>query len=310
MELRGQVEKKAKMTAQAAASSAAAQSDKTGLAHPDAIDDFVAQMKAVEAGWDAKKPEEKTAHFQSVIDARCAAAGMPAPTIELMPAGGGRNGEFNAKSWSLGMTAKTLEKPLAETAGTAYHETRHAQQFFLIAKHIAKTNIQPPPHDQIPSRILTAAKAAQLASPMSTAEEAEAKLYHTSVYGAGHAQRNRTLTALATHTPDRLLQTGADFTKANARHQEALAILESYKDGQGEAFQNDKEMRKQDPVYMEHFAAKKAAAAEYNRALAATQAEKTAFDAAQAAYRALPEEADAFAVGDAVTAKLKETASA
>lgn len=282
----------------------------SSLSHPALIDNFVAQMNAVNADWAEKSSEEKIEHFQNVITGHFEAAGMPPPRIKLMEPGGGRSGEFDSKTWSMGMTAENLEtRSMAETAGTAYHESRHAQQFFMIAKYIAQEGIPPPHSKQIPDDILEKATLAVKESPMSPAESAEAASYHTSVYGADREKRNATLRNLALHTPARLLQTGAEFSNAKAAHEAALATLETYKGEQTPEFNERRELREQDRTYMGLFETKKTAAKEFNRALAATNAEKVAFDAAQKAYHALPEEADAFAVGDAVTAKLSVPAS-
>ncbi|NHZ60855.1 hypothetical protein [Massilia genomosp. 1] len=278
----------------------------TSLAHPEVIDAFVAQMKAVEADWGKKSPAQKIEHLQNVINAQFEAARVPAPSISLMDLGGGRNGEFDSKTWSMGMTEETLGKrSMAETAGTVYHESRHAQQFFMIAKYIGQEGIAPPHSDQIPKPILKQAKEAVDKCAMGTDEIAEAKSYHTSVYGADREKRNATLRKLAHYTFPRLCQTSADFSKARLTYEEAVATLETYKGEQSPQFHDSKELREKDPTYLAHLANKRAAIKEFNRTLAVNKAEKVGFDAAQKAYHALPEEADAFAVGDAVTAKLE-----
>jgi hypothetical protein len=317
MTLRGQMDKKVRTAGEAgevgASAAVAAAPPKTGLAHPEEINSFVAQMKAVQADWSAKTPEQKIEHFQQVISAKFEAAGMPAPGIELMPASGGRNGEFNAKLWSLGMTATTLAKPMAETAGTAYHESRHAQQFFMIAKYIAKENIAPPPHEQIPAHILAAAKEAEATSPMSPAESAEARLYHTSVYGADYKKRNITLTKLGTHTLASVEAKNTAYKAAKTDYETAVQVFDAHKKEQEEKvpdFKTDRAVREGDAKHVANHGSKNAALALTKTALAAFTEESAAFSATLAEYRALPEEADAFHVGDAVTARLNETASA
>lgn len=315
-ELRGEIDKKVKMSGEAGASATVAEAaapPKTGLAHPEAIEEFVADMKAVQAGWAAKTPQEKIDHFKTVITAKFAAAGMPAPDITLMEPGGGRNGEFHSASWSLGMTADALARPMAETAGTAYHESRHAQQFFMIAKYIAKENLAPPPHQQIPARILSQAAQAQASTPLTPAETHEAQAYHASVYGADRIKRNHTLTKLGVHTMESVGINNTAFLKAKADYETAEQTFKVHKEKKElelPTFATDKALRAADATHVLNHSNKTEAAARFRSAHAAFLEESAACTATLAAYRALPEEADAFAVGDAVTAKLKGSASA
>ncbi|MFB9244609.1 hypothetical protein IV454_12780 [Massilia antarctica] len=312
MDLREQMTKKAKTAEPNVASNAALeQPHQPSLAHPDAIDNFVAQMKAVEAGWNAKSDDEKIAHFQTLISEKFAAAGMPAPTISKMDAGGGRNGEFDAASWGLKMAPATLAKPMAEVAGTVYHESRHAQQFFMIAQYIAKSKIAPPPHQQIPAAILEAAARAEAnpASRLLAPEEDEAKLYHTSMYGTGLKKRNHTLTTLGT-AMTQLTTAMSELQAAKVTEATTLATFKNYKNAQGEEFQKSPDVRKADVTHVKNYDIKEEAKARRIEAGAALIAKSDAFKAVEVAYRALPEEADAFRAGDAVSAKLRPSASA
>ncbi|WP_150118979.1 hypothetical protein [Massilia sp. NR 4-1] len=277
---------------------ASAATEKTGLAHPDAIKEFVAQMREVESQWNTKSPEEKIAHFQELINPKFDAIGVRAPTVKLMDPTGGRSGEFNSTEWSFGMTETALGKPMAESAKTAYHETRHAEQYFMMAKHIAQTGIAPPPYKQIPDDVMTVA---QTAPKLSGAEAKEAGEYHKSIFGADAKKRNFVLTNLGTYSQAALVEKGQAFTAAHKAYEAADETVKKYKE------ENHKLVGPEnwpDETQKKNGEARKNARQEREYALSAYNDTKQKFEETQAKYRALPEEEDAHAVGDAIMAAL------
>ncbi|AKU20787.1 hypothetical protein ACZ75_03955 [Massilia sp. NR 4-1] len=196
------------------------------------------------------------------------------------------------------MTETALGKPMAESAKTAYHETRHAEQYFMMAKHIAQTGIAPPPYKQIPDDVMTVA---QTAPKLSGAEAKEAGEYHKSIFGADAKKRNFVLTNLGTYSQAALVEKGQAFTAAHKAYEAADETVKKYKE------ENHKLVGPEnwpDETQKKNGEARKNARQEREYALSAYNDTKQKFEETQAKYRALPEEEDAHAVGDAIMAAL------
>jgi hypothetical protein len=276
---------------------------------PSSVSYYVAEMKKHEDTWSGKTPEEKIAIFRAVINEKFALLGIPPLTIELLDPSSGRNGECDSTSWSFRMSPATLAKPLSESAATAYHESRHAEQFYMIAKGITKGTYTEPLHNQIPARVLAAARD----NPDLSDEDAtKAASFHRSVFGTDAAERRFVLIRLGTYTASaysgKIKACGAarkeafDLTEEGKKYK--LENQEEYERTSGKKWADAGNEKRELNIKRINDAKAKAAIAEEDM-----NDTKNKMDLAQAQYKALPEEADAFKCGDMVAAEFAKAPS-
>jgi hypothetical protein len=172
----------------------------TGLAAPSHLEAFIAGAGALRDQWAAKTTaQERVALLRPLIDQSLVASKVPPPKdypVTAIAAGG----QWNAEDWKLEITDRlgsmtADEETYARLAATLYHEARHCEQDFLVARLmitqgkspeavVARTRMHPD--------AVNAAKAAGPLAPGS-AEENLAKSCFESVYGTGAADRERIL---------------------------------------------------------------------------------------------------------------------
>lgn len=174
----------------------------TGLSRPDEAKAFGQALQAgVLADW--KKlgtAAGRLAAVKNAVNARLVAAGVP--EVEAGLGGGAAVGVFMRSEWKLYINERNLkEKGLdvaaaKELAEFAYHEARHGEQVFRIARYLAghgwsvggvarKTGI--------PRRVAQAAKATPLQP--GTAEALVAQGWFDSLYGRGLARTREVVRA-------------------------------------------------------------------------------------------------------------------
>jgi hypothetical protein len=245
--------------------------DKTGIGARVAVSRFIEAAKKVQADWDALgTAKERGKAFGVAANAELKAAGVPAVKVKVMKLGNAGSFDFSNWTLELGKPAFQGAKPshgdLMDVADTVYHETRHAEQWFRIARLQAGkgwTAWKIATKLSIPLKIAKAAVASKLVG--AGAEVTEASSWYESVYGTGRKHRRKTLRALP--------KTKEAAAKALAAYKKVAA----------------------DPKASE---AKKEAALEKLKAAAKEREE------ARKAYMALPEEADAWAVAGDVQTEL------
>lgn len=237
--------------------------DKTGIGSPFAIGRFVAAAKQVEANWATLKPVDRAKAFAVASNAELTAAGAPAAKVKMKKMDD--LGRFSFSTWTLtlGKDAFAAAAPssaeIMDAADTVYHETRHAEQWFRMARLQAGKGWKPAKIAvklSIPLKIAKAAAAAPLTG--TSLEATEASAWFESVYGTGAKARGKTLT---------------DLSKIPAQLEKAIAALAKLE-------KNPKATEKQ----------KEAARKKVEELTKKSEA-------VDAAYHALPEEADAWAVG-------------
>jgi hypothetical protein len=183
---------------------------------------------------------------------------------------GSNAGQFDFQTWTMEMGKDPFSGPLpgkaalADLADTVLHESRHGEQWFRMARHQAGAGKSSA--DLVTAMKIPARIADEAVKQKLTAagdELTEAEGWWKSVYGADRAARNKTLTDLAR------LSTEYDVAAEKLKQVKAKAT-------------STKEEKEQ-------------ATKDRDTALAA-------FNVMHAKYKALPEEADAWKVGAAVTA--------
>jgi hypothetical protein len=238
----------------------------TGIRSPFAIGRFVEAAKKVEASWATLKPLERANAFAVAANAELVKAGVPAAKVKLKKMDDAGRFSFSTWTLTLGTEAFAAAAPssaeIMDAADTVYHETRHAEQWFRMARLKAGAGWKAAKIAFKMSIPLKIAKAAEKAPLTGVGDEVtEASAWYESVYGKGAKARNKTLTDLS--------KVGAALDKATA----ALEKLE--KNPKATQKQKDAAQKKVDDL-------------------------RKKYDEIDAAYHALPEEADAWAVGSEV----------
>lgn len=258
----------ATVPAPAPAPAAATKAGETGIGAPPAVARFVAVAKGVEKEWTTLGTGDKRAQkLGDAANEELKKAGVEPCTVKVEAMDSA--GAFGFRTWTLRIGKNAFEKAtvglaeLADAADTIYHEARHAEQWFRMARLRAgagKTAAEIATELELPPSVAKAAEGKPLTG--TGTEVTEATAWYESVYGSGATHRSTVLTELP---------------KASAALTKAI---------------NDQAAVDKDPAATA--AAKKAAAD------AVEAARKKRADVYKQ-YRALPEEADGWIVGGAVT---------
>ncbi len=150
--------------------------------------------------------DQKLTTLTTAINTQLAASGIPPITVNLVPGIAG-NATYDFTTHSMNVTRATLEADLTVRGNfnsairTVYHEARHAEQWFNMARLMAgnppagtspaETAANIATTMSIPMSIATAATASPL-SPTS-AQGRYVNAMYQSVYGSGAADRNTVL---------------------------------------------------------------------------------------------------------------------
>ena len=274
----------------------------TGMATKVAIGRFVASSKEVEKDWAKLTPENRAKKMGG-------AAASELKKVNVVETGtvlkdlGTTSGELDFTTWNLdlgkGPFSKTsvTKDDMAGMADTVYHEARHAEQWFRMARLVAgqgKDGTAVAKSMYIPKRVADEA-VKQKIDPKTTGQEAdEAKAWHKSVYGSGAAERNKVLKGLGT---------------LSKKVKDARTKLDAASKKTDEAEKAYKKLAKDAKAKAE---AKAAALKAWQDAYKAWQLAYKAWENADKArkenyqkYKNLPEEKDAWAVGGSVRAAYK-----
>jgi hypothetical protein len=174
--------------------------DKTGIGARHAVSRFVEAAKKVETGWAGfRTATDRAQAVGKAAIAELKRVGVPAPTVRIKKIYG--RGEFDIASWTLHVDKAAFEgtanrAEIGDAAITIYHEARHAEQWFRIARLQAGKGWTA---DRIardlrgvPLKIAKAAVANPLA-PGTDVFASEAEAWFQSVYGSGFKARKQTL---------------------------------------------------------------------------------------------------------------------
>lgn len=236
-----------------------------------------ASTRGMGALWTLMTRGQRAAKLLEIVNERLVASGKPALKGFTFLKGTGAH--FDMVTWKLAISEAMLtawihtEEEFAKLIETAYHEARHCEQWFDAARYRAAT-LMPGENAGTLAKSMhipqdVADAAVKNPAKFGTPEFNEGHKWYEAVYGAGRANREKVLADLKTWG-EKLAADRADLAKLRKAGASAADI--STAEGK----------------------------------LAATEAsEKAAYQA----YRALPEEVDAWKVGeDAATAFRKEAA--
>lgn len=278
-----------------------------GMSAPAEIESFADDMANLQREWPQLLHADRVARLQAIVDARAGAAGFPPP--DITPRGlGTRSGELRFRYWQVAINQALMEsnslspKQAAALGDTLYHETRHAEQWSLMAKRQAAEGHAAEEIRNglgLPRRIASDAVANPL--PALDARWPCADALYKSVYGEDGVARNRTLNNLEEHGNDcRLANEAYDAAIMEEQRLKAQLTLEQ------KAYLSCKQ-RNPPPTSAEldamfrqcnHTIAKLNAAQSRSQECRETaEASYSTYSKTYNEYRALPEEADAWDSG-------------
>jgi len=259
----------------------------TGIGANVAIGRFVGAAKNVENNWDKLTKHQRADGLMTAANAELKKQSVPATGTVVKPLGQ-RNGELDFGPWNIALNETKFDQPtttpkvMGGMADTVYHETRHAEQWFRIARLEAAKGKDA---SEIAQALGIKPKVAQKAhgQPLtgSGKEAKEAKEWYDSIYGKGATARNTTLNNLSLH--------GTAMENAS-NTSNALGV--EYNN----LVKNPKATKEQ----------KQAKLTAWQNAHKAYLAAKKVFDTTYKAYVNLPEEEDAWAIGGKVADTYKK----
>lgn len=260
------------LSVQRAPAAGAKAEEMTGIGAGFAIEQFVGVAKKVREHWAELTPYGRAEVLVNAVNFELAHFDIPKVGFTLKDLGND-NGRLDFENWVLELNENRFKKATPEAADlpgiarTVYHESRHADQWFRMARLQVGLKMK---GDDIADKLGIPAwvvKEAQKQPLKGDSPEAkEAKAWFESVYGAKADERNKTLT---------------DLDDIGTKYRDALA-KQRLVDSNPTSSEDDK---------------KKAAelVAEW----------KQRYDAIYTKYMALPEEADAWKVGTKVETGVK-----
>ncbi len=247
-------------------------------------------FKHLQQAWPKLSDVQRRSRIEELANAQLQKSGVPKVKMvkSTLPTD---DGQFNYRTWSLTINKNLLNKnalsePQAkDLANTVYHESRHAEQFYLIAQQKAAVLNGTP--SMMPDQQATEIKHT-LGIPSSTAQKAQKQPLDV------HDRRNPCAQAL----DDSLYGAHAAHHNNVLNNQDAAILADDHATAHYENVNRDYEKLRLTPN-ANPTAVQKA----YEGAMAA-QKQMEAADAVRQkafqAYQRLPEEADALETGDAV----------
>ena len=167
-----------------------------GLDRDSEVQAYIADMQSLQQDWPNLTPDQRLERINEALNTRLEAAGVP-PVRITAGAAGNASGVYNFTTHSIGVDIELLNQPTITTeqiqglSNTFYHEGRHAEQWFDMAR-LQVARGEDPSNMGLPQSVIDAARAAPPIDPESQEGRFVAAMYE-SVYGAGGADRNDVL---------------------------------------------------------------------------------------------------------------------
>lgn len=167
----------------------------SGLAAPGLSNLFVTRLRALAGRWDAMSLTQRFHSLSGIFTAVAASVGLPPLNFRMTDLGGLADAHFSHDQWAVVLDPEFLQDTdavgLMESAGTFYHEARHAEQWFLMARLQAGS---PAAATAIATTLGIPGSVASLAAtqplPASHPDRSAAQEWWDSVYGPSRADRD------------------------------------------------------------------------------------------------------------------------
>jgi len=114
-----------------------------GLDNPANAREFVRGFKQLQKEWPHLTPHQRKLRLESLSYQQLKKSGVPTIPIAALPLTGGAYAQTNMRDWQIEMparvinTAKLPDQTAQEFAHALYHESRHAEQAYLVARRQA-----------------------------------------------------------------------------------------------------------------------------------------------------------------------------
>jgi hypothetical protein len=192
------------------------------MSAPGEVDAFADDMAKLQQEWPSLSGADRLVRLQAMVNARAAGAGFPAPAVTAPTGLGSYNGVLRFTRWEIALNPSLVQidrlssEQAAQLGDTLYHETRHAEQWSLVAKRQAGEGLTA---DQIRNELgvpenVSADAVKQPLVPSDSRRPCADALYK-SIYGADRVARNTTITNLEYH--------GRAYALANEDYEIAIA---------------------------------------------------------------------------------------
>lgn len=184
-----------------------------GLANPGNIEEFAKDMQKLKEDWSTLSEADRRTRLETALNKQLKKSGTPTVTIDPSPDHSPGSAVYQFRNSAMKVSEKDLaasEMP-ADMADTVYHEGRHGEQWYLMARKMAadlkaknpamtpdeiskqiRDDTNPPIHKSITDA--AGKNPITPGSPYYACAEAMAD----AVYGSGSDHRNKTLTDLST----------------------------------------------------------------------------------------------------------------
>src|SRR5690348_6111461 len=114
-----------------------------GMADGATRKEFIGSFRKLQHDWAKLPPKDREVGLNKCINNALAKSGSPNVNVSAVPLSAGRNGELDFTTWTVKVndtltdSDSLTEIGAKKLANTMYHETRHAEQWFLIAQKLA-----------------------------------------------------------------------------------------------------------------------------------------------------------------------------
>lgn len=173
--------------------------EQTGLRDPHQIDEYVDDTIGIANT--CTSAEDRRAALETAVNERLTSVGVPYVSFVLDAAkAGGSLARFIFQDWVVALDPPRFDPAAADWAtpeqqaallGTVYHESRHSEQWYRMARYLAGLGYTADQIHAAPYGMATIAAQAAADYPIleSSQEATEAAAWYESVYGSGAAHR-------------------------------------------------------------------------------------------------------------------------
>jgi hypothetical protein len=159
-----------------------------GLAIGDAMGRYADAVEQVRRDWRTLTPKQRVSRLFTAAGSELSAIPTPLPILALT-----RTGAFDARfdhdTWRMRISTRLVRRRggLDRLAVAVYHEARHAEQLFAVARLLVGRGAPIPARVNIATWVIQAAAASPILP--GTPEAARAEAWYDSIFGTGSSRR-------------------------------------------------------------------------------------------------------------------------